>query len=146
TYWSCGQSTGKSPRQEGWASGGRPSGATVRCSASRGSNIAFLRRFLEQVQFHDLAERRLVQGGQDVDALGWGGARRQDVDTGIDRLPAEQEMVDRDGARPKLFDLFSASVEEGPTGTDGCAHGLLAHRGAVVAHIALHHQLELDHH
>src|SRR5262249_10272194 len=140
TYWSCGQSTGKSPRQAGCASGARPSGATVRCSASRGSNIAFLRGFLKQVQFHALTERRLVQGGQDVDALGRGLARRQDIDTGVDRLPAELKAVDRDGAWPQVFDLLAAAVEEGPARADGRAHRLLADGGAIVAHIALHHQ------
>ena len=32
TYWSCGQSTGKSPRQEGCASGGRGVAVRRRCA------------------------------------------------------------------------------------------------------------------
>ena len=49
---------------------------------------------LQQVQGHALAERRLVQGGQDVHVLGRGGAGRQDVDARIDGL--RFRGVDRD--------------------------------------------------
>src|SRR5690606_23514181 len=43
-------------------------------------------------------------------------------------------------------DLLARAEEEGLAGADGGAHGLEADRGAVVAHVAFHHHLELGVH
>src|SRR5690606_25485216 len=39
------------------------------------------------------------------------------------------------------LDLFARAKEQGLAGADAGAHGLEADRGAVIAHVALHHQV-----
>ena len=60
-----------------------------------------------------------------------------------DRLAAELEAVDRPLARPQPLDLGAGAVEQRPAGADRGAHRLAAGGGAVVAHVALHHQVEI---
>src|SRR6185437_5556 len=51
--------------------------------------------------------------------------------------------VDRRGERPKLLHLLPRPEEERLARADGRAHRLLADAGAVVAHVALHHDLAI---
>src|SRR5687768_2841574 len=72
--------------------------------------------------------------------------RNHHVHLGGDGLLAELEPVDRLRARALALDLFPRTEIERPRGADARAHRLQAHRRAVVAHVALHHQRELGLH
>src|SRR5438094_734101 len=69
--------------------------------------------------------------------------RHHDEDPRRDRLPAELEPVHWRRHRTQLLDLLTRAEEERLARTDGCAHRLLANARAVVAHVALHHDLAI---
>src|SRR5215475_1390459 len=59
----------------------------------------------------------------------------------LDDLSAELEGVERARLRPQPLDLISRAEKQCLAGTHRGAHRLFAHRGAVVTHVALHHQV-----
>src|SRR5262245_29556038 len=69
------------------------------------------------------------------------GPRNHHVDARRDRLRPELKPVDRRRQGPKLFDLLARAEVERLARADGRAHRLLADARAVVAHVALHHDL-----
>src|ERR1043165_4165380 len=56
-------------------------------------------------------------------------------------LVAKLKLIRRHRHRPELVDLFARSEKQRLAWADGGAHGLLANTGAVVAHVAFHHEL-----
>ena len=64
-----------------------------------------------------------------------------DVDFGFHGLLAKAKRVHRRAVRTQLAHFLARAVPERPAGADGGAHRLLARAGAVVAHVALHHEL-----
>ena len=56
-------------------------------------------------------------------------------------LRAELKPIDRLRLRPQLLNLLARPEEERLAGADRRAHRFLADAGAVVAHVALHHDL-----
>src|SRR5216683_1907822 len=92
---------------------------------------------------------------------GWGGRllsgrhKRCDIDLkgrhahwhhhlylGLHNLRPEYKRVDR-ALPPQCLDFRTGPVGQGPAGAYCDAHGPLPSRGAVIAHVTLHHQVEL---
>ena len=86
--------------------------------------------------------RALPHVVDDVDGDRFGPRRRHHEDLRRDGLVPEAEHVRRHFP-PGAGDRFGRNVGERLAGADGRAHGPLADRRAVVAHVALHHLLEL---
>src|SRR5262245_27564229 len=61
---------------------------------------------------------------------------------GLHDLWPEHKRVDR-ALPPQCLDFCTCAVGQRPAGADRDAHGALSSRGAVVAHVTLHHQIEL---
>src|SRR5262245_43040625 len=69
-------------------------------------------------------------------------ARHQHVHFGPHRLAAELPIADRH-ALPRTFDVFPRRERERSGWAHGGAHRPFADAGAVIAHIALHHLIDL---
>ena len=76
---------------------------------------------------------------------GWA-SRNHHVNLRANLLLAKQKFVVGCRSRPHLFDFLPSSVVQRTTGANGGAHRLTAHRSAVVAHVALHHEFEVGVH
>src|SRR4051794_3738866 len=73
-----------------------------------------------------------------VQLLGF--CRDHQVHLGVDGSAAKVELVY--GLASSLFgDLFGSAEEESFRRAHGCAHRLLADGGAIVTHVALHHEV-----
>ena len=64
------------------------------------------------------------------------------IDLGRNRLLAELKTIDRRRARAQLLELLTRAEKERLAWTNRGAHRFLADRRAVVAQIALHHELQ----
>src|SRR5579884_1352641 len=143
---SSGMSMGKSCRQRGcWASG-RPSGKSR--SISPWLRLMASPSFIagQQVQAQWPTHGWIVHGGRHIEMFDGTLAGHHHVYLGTDRLLAKLELIDGPRTGPQPLDLLARGVEQGATGTDGGTHRLEAGGGPIVAHVALHHQIELTHH
>src|SRR5262249_59420540 len=69
------------------------------------------------------------------------GARQYHVDARVNDLGPELEGTYRRRARAHALDLLAGAVVQRLARADGGAHRHQAHRGAIVAQVALHHQV-----
>src|SRR5215510_13584833 len=79
---------------------------------------------------------------RDIDLKGLHANWHHHVYLGVHDLRPEYKRVDR-ALPPQCLDFCTCAVGQCPAGADCDAHGPLSSRGAVVAHVTLHHQIEL---
>src|SRR5262249_34994784 len=77
----------------------------------------------------------------DVDGSGRVVPRHHHANARVDDLGPELEGVDRCRAWTQALDLLAGAVVQRLARADGGAHRHQAHRGAVVAQVALHHEV-----
>lgn len=82
---------------------------------------------------------------EDIERQGGDLGSGHHVDLGFHSLGAKVELT---GGRflAVLFHVITGAIVEGAAGADCGAHGFFAHAGAIVTHVALHHEIELGLH
>src|SRR3954471_1106004 len=88
----------------------------------------------------------LFQGSRYIDVFRRARFRRHHLYFSIDDLRSELKAIHGGSRLPQRINLTTHAEIKCPTRADGRAHWFLAGRSAVVAHVALHHELKLGLH
>src|SRR5262249_18209864 len=91
--------------------------------------------------FELVADGWLVERGKGFEMLYRRTRRHHHVHFRLNDLSTELERVERARLGPQSLDLIPRAEKKRLAGTHRGAHRFFAHRGAVVTHVALHHQV-----